>query len=801
MPNPDTSSPADPQVLTAFQKELARAAALPGLAPAGPALWPRFAGYYQGLARLPRRLRRALQRRWRRSLGGIALLCALGQAPALAATIVADGTTCTLVDAITAANSDTATGGCSAGSGADTIAHPIATRLTTVNNDTYGPTGLPVITSAIVIEGSGTIILRDSDVPAFRIVAVGATGNLTLLNSTVSGGVGFGGGGGISSSGTLTLTTSQVANSTTFGVGGGISSTGTLTLTDSAVDNNSARLGGGGIHNGGTLTLTRCRVSGNSALYSGSGILSGEDEGTVTALTHSTVYGNSAGDGGGTIRNFGTLTLTDSTVSGNSGGGIASSGTLTLTNSTISGNTVVDRGGGVYTTGTATLTNSTISGNTAGVRGGGIATRGTATLANSTVSGNSAQYGGGIDNFGTLTLTNSPIEGNSADTRGGGIYSAGFDYQGTHYAAMLTLTNITVSDNTAGTTGGGVSNGDLLTLTNSTISGNTAGDRGGGVDTTGTATLTNSTVARNASGRVAGGLFNTGTVTLVQSLLSGNTAPVIGPEAYSVSGNVIGDGFNVFGHDGFSGVAGFTLGATDLVPAAPLSAILAPTLGYNGGPTKTHTLVFGSPAVDTIPGAACATGTDQRGAPRPQDADGDTVTDCDSGAVERGLIPIQAEITNTTLDCNSTACRVSVRCNLQETECTNPIDIAVRTRALRASDGTLVKASKLIRFAAGATNVPPGGTQQLRVKLTKPGKRLVRATKKRRLKGVLGIREITTTVSNTPITISRTERHHQAQTAEMSSYMGRAKRIPASPHPEAVSPGFGCAGSLDVVRS
>ncbi|MGH9197255.1 MAG: hypothetical protein ACRD1T_16140, partial [Acidimicrobiia bacterium] len=103
---------------------------------------------------------------------------------------------------------------------------------------------------------------------------------------------------------------------------------------------------------------------------------------------------------------------------------------------------------------------------------------------------------------------------------------------------------------------------------------------------------------------------------------------------------------------------------------------------------------------------------------------------------------------------NSAACRVSVRCNLQETECTNPIDIAVRTRALRASDGTLVKASKLIRFAAGATNVPPGETQQLRVKLTKQGKQLVRATKKKRLKGVLGIREIAATTSNTPVTIN-----------------------------------------------
>jgi hypothetical protein len=66
---------------------------------------PRFAGYYQGLACLPRKLRRALQRRWRRSLGGIALLCAFGQAPALAATISVGGV-CTLVDAITAANTD-----------------------------------------------------------------------------------------------------------------------------------------------------------------------------------------------------------------------------------------------------------------------------------------------------------------------------------------------------------------------------------------------------------------------------------------------------------------------------------------------------------------------------------------------------------------------------------------------------------------------------------------------------------------------------------------------------------------------
>ena len=41
--------------------------------------------------------------------------------------------------------------------------------LTTVNNSTYGPTGLPVISSAITIEGQGSTIRRDSAAPEFRI--------------------------------------------------------------------------------------------------------------------------------------------------------------------------------------------------------------------------------------------------------------------------------------------------------------------------------------------------------------------------------------------------------------------------------------------------------------------------------------------------------------------------------------------------------------------------------------------------------------------------------------------------------
>jgi hypothetical protein len=66
----------------------------------------RLRGYSEKLKTLPHRLRRCRQRQWKRSLASVALLMALGQAPAIAATINL-GKTCTLVRAITAANNDT----------------------------------------------------------------------------------------------------------------------------------------------------------------------------------------------------------------------------------------------------------------------------------------------------------------------------------------------------------------------------------------------------------------------------------------------------------------------------------------------------------------------------------------------------------------------------------------------------------------------------------------------------------------------------------------------------------------------
>jgi hypothetical protein len=97
-------------------------------------------------------------------------MLALGQEPVHAAVIPVDGTTCILVDAIRAANTDTTQGGCPAGSGADTLVLKPARRtvnLTAVDKTTYGPTGLPVISSAITIVGQEGTIAREASAPPF----------------------------------------------------------------------------------------------------------------------------------------------------------------------------------------------------------------------------------------------------------------------------------------------------------------------------------------------------------------------------------------------------------------------------------------------------------------------------------------------------------------------------------------------------------------------------------------------------------------------------------------------------------
>src|SRR5262244_3772258 len=182
------------------------------LSECGDDLFARFAACYADLRALPRSARRALQRQLARSselaailpeylqhggrrlqhrmawsVAGAALLLALGQGVATAATItvttndpriVPDGQ-CSLVEAIVNANNDAATyPDCAAGSGSDTIVLPANANVTlsAVFGNTYGqfgsPVGLPPITSRITIEGNGATITRQANAPAFGLIFV-----------------------------------------------------------------------------------------------------------------------------------------------------------------------------------------------------------------------------------------------------------------------------------------------------------------------------------------------------------------------------------------------------------------------------------------------------------------------------------------------------------------------------------------------------------------------------------------------------------------------------------------------------
>jgi hypothetical protein len=230
---------------------------------------------------------------------------------ARAATIATDGTNCTLVDAITAANTDTAVGGCAAGSGADIITLAGVYTLTAA---------LPAITSAITIEGNGATIQRASSAPQFQFFVVAKGSSLTLNRVTLTGGSVPG-----------------------FGAGGAIYNLGTLTVNNSVITGNRAWTRGGIYNNGGTATLNSVVVSNNTADNGGGGI--GNVHGSVTVV-NSTISGNTSPGAAGISNYGGTLTIINSTISGNSGIGIENNnlddeevGNLTLRNVTITGNT------------------------------------------------------------------------------------------------------------------------------------------------------------------------------------------------------------------------------------------------------------------------------------------------------------------------------------------------------------------------------------------------------------------------------------------------------------------------------
>lgn len=270
------------------------------------------------------------------------------------------------------------------------------------------------------------------------------------------------------------------------------------------------------------------------------------------------------------------------------------------------------------------------NGRVAGEDGGAVRNRGTLTLEDVVIVDSevlNGGRGGAIADFERVTLRDSTIMGNSASGAGGGLY----------IARKGTINNSTISDN-EGASGGGIyfAGNDALAVNNSTISGNRATATGGGINHAGSGvgTLASSTVTSNradsdGNGSGSGGGV-AGSVSLKNTVLYGNTDPNGDPECSGVLNSL---GYNVIPAPS----AGCVLvgDATGNVSSEPLLGPLAD----NGGPTWTHALLPGSPAIDAGNPLGCTGATDlplaadQRGGARSVGGR------CDIGAYEFGAAP------------------------------------------------------------------------------------------------------------------------------------------------------------------
>ena len=137
---------------------------------------------------------------------GLLIFLLILNQPLLAATITVDNTTCTLVDAVAAAETDSMVGGCAKGTGADTIQLTADVTLTAVNNFAIlSNNALPLVTTDITVDGGGFTVQRDPVAPSFRFFAVSATGTLTLNDLTLRNGRATQHGGAIGNNGFLIL--------------------------------------------------------------------------------------------------------------------------------------------------------------------------------------------------------------------------------------------------------------------------------------------------------------------------------------------------------------------------------------------------------------------------------------------------------------------------------------------------------------------------------------------------------------------------------------------------------------------
>ncbi len=227
------------------------------------------------------------------------------------------GANCSLREAVTAANSNSAYGGCPAGAGDDTI--------TFAGDYTIHLSSVLTISSNLSIDGSGRTMILSGDTdgnnsPDVRVISINPGVTVTLAYLTIQyGSAGpYGNGGGIYNAGTLVISNSQILNNYAGNFGSGIyNDNGSVTIDGSTIANNGPRSGIG--QWAGTITATNSTFTGNTGEAGGGAI---EAYGGIVHLTHLTVVGNHGGSAGGLYYggNAANTWIRNSIVTGNTSG-------------------------------------------------------------------------------------------------------------------------------------------------------------------------------------------------------------------------------------------------------------------------------------------------------------------------------------------------------------------------------------------------------------------------------------------------------------------------------------------------
>ena len=526
------------------------------------------------------------------------------------------------------------------------------------------------------VHNSGTLLAQEVTFSGNLSAASGgavfntSTGDATLDSSLVTLNQAFDGGGVYNNDNALmSIRNSEIISNIAGNDGGGVYNDldGGVVLSNSDVMNNVALGQGGGVYNNDAadLTINNSRFSVN---ISQDGAAVFNELASVLSVTNTTFTANAASDDGGAIYNddgtvISSRTIYASNTAAGSGGAIynASNGDVTLSNDTFALNSSTTRGGSANNFGLMTVVDSSFSHNTA-VDGGAIATARSLDVSGSTFSENDAGDDGGAiynDEVGLVTLDRSSFLQNTAVDDGGAVANsdtgdmtvsfsaltgniAGSDGGAIHNTSNTGLTVLAalIFDNESSGSGGGLANDSVgvATVVNTTLSGNRS-STGGGFVNQGEMLLTHSTIYKNQA-TDGGGISNAPTVpdvlTIRNTIIAKNSASDTGDDVFGTGFQ--SDGHNLIGNVGSDPNIVASFGATDQVgdPLSPLDPSLF-DLQFNGGPTSSHGLQFGSPARDAGDNSNPPL-TDQRGFARIFDGDGDGVTTIDIGAVESGFI-------------------------------------------------------------------------------------------------------------------------------------------------------------------